>query len=646
MLFAHVLPHIQMIRLNRSHIAFSHDVIMAAASFLVAFYLRVGDALFGFSPEFLINSTLLFTFAAAAVFWPMGLYRGIWRYASMNDMVQITKAVTLVVLIYVPVMFVASRAEDLPRSQPIINWFVLIAMLGGPRFVYRLLKDGRLDFRFETIARVPVLLIGAGHAAEAFVRATVRDGAAYRVVGILDEKGSRVGRRIHNIPVLGGLGDLRGVVESIRQRGEGVQRVVVTKENIDGGLVRAWLDEAEALGLTLSRLPRLTDFQNEGERPLEVRPIAVEDLLGRPQAVLDRPAMRALIKAKRVLITGAGGTIGSELTRQIAALAPARLTLVDNGEFNLYSIEQELVRRHPELPHAACLADVRARHRVDEIMRDERPHIIFHAAALKHVPIVEDHPCEGVLTNVMGTCNVADACRANGVGAMVLVSTDKAVDPSSVMGTTKRIAESYCQALDIDECARAEGPSTRYLTVRFGNVLGSTGSVVPLFQRQIADGGPLTVTHPAATRYFMTVREAVELVLQASSLRGQGAGRIFVLEMGEPVRIVDLARQMIRLSGKRPDADVPIVFTGLRPGEKLHEQLFHDSEAMDATDVAGIKVAAPRAADLKVLSRAVGKLGDAAASGDTARTLQLLHRLVPEFAGAAETAPPPAAATG
>ena len=635
-----------MFRFNRSYVAFSHDIVMAAASFLVAFYLRIGDALFSFSPDFLINSTLLFTFAAAAVFWPMGLYRGIWRYASMNDMVQIIKAVTLVVLIYVPVMFVVSRAEDLPRSQPFINWFVLIAMLGGPRFIYRLLKDGRLDFRFERVARVPVLLIGAGDAAETFIRATARGGAAYRVVGILDEKGSRVGRRIHDVPVLGGLGDLTSVVESIRRRGEGVQRVVITKEHLGGGRVRAWLDEAEALGLTLSRLPRLTDFQNEGERPPDVRPIAVEDVLGRPQAVLDRPAMRALIKAKRVLITGAGGTIGSELTRQIAELAPARLTLVDNGEFNLYAIEQELIRRHPELPYAARLADVRARHRVDEIVRAERPHIVFHAAALKHVPIVEDHPCEGVLTNVVGTRHVADACHAHGVGAMVLVSTDKAVDPASVMGTTKRIAESYCQALDIHECARAKGPSARYVTVRFGNVLGSTGSVVPLFQRQIADGGPVTVTHKAATRYFMTVREAVELVLQASTLRDQDAGRIFVLEMGEPVRIVDLARQMIRLSGKRPDADVRIVYTGLRPGEKLHEQLFHDSEAMAATEVAGIKVAAPRAADLKFLSRAIGELGDAAASGDTARTLQLLHRLVPEFAGGAETVPPPAAATG
>lgn len=253
-----------MFRPNRSYVAYTHDIIMAAASFLVALYLRVGGGLLDFSPEFLIRSTVLFTAVAAAVYWPMGLHRGIWRYASMNDMVQITKAVTLLVLIYVPLMFVTSRAEDLPRSQPIINWFVLIAMLGGPRFVYRLLKDGRLEFRYERIARVPVLLVGAGDAAETFIRATSRDGAAYRVVGILDEKGSRVGRHIHNVPVLGGLGDLTSVVEAVRRRGEGVQRVVITKEHLAG-------------------------FHDELDRPLQVRPIAVEDVLGRPRAVLDRP---------------------------------------------------------------------------------------------------------------------------------------------------------------------------------------------------------------------------------------------------------------------------------------------------------------------------------------------------------------------
>lgn len=326
-------------------------------------------------------------------------------------------------------------------------------------------------------------------------------------------------------------------------------------------------------------------------------------------------------------------------------MAPARLTLIDNGEFNLYSIERELIHHHPGLAHVACLADVRSRRRVEEIVRTQRPQIVFHAAALKHVPMVEDHPCEGVLTNVIGTRNVADACRAHGVAAMVLISTDKAVDPSSVMGATRRAAESFCQALDIVECSRGDGPGARFSTVRFGNVLGSTGSVVPLFQRQIADGGPVTVTHPVATRYFMSVREAVELVLQASALRDQGVGRIYVLEMGEPIRILDLARQMIRPSGKQPGIDVPIKITGLRPGEKLHEQLFHQSEAMDPTAVAGIKVASPRAADLKVLSRAIDELGEAAAAGDQARTLQLLHRLVPEFADA-NVPPIPAAAVG
>ena len=320
--------------------------------------------------------------------------------------------------------------------------------------------------------------------------------------------------------------------------------------------MRRLVDLADSQGLTLGRVPQLTDFRG-GD--IEVRKVDVEDLLGRPQNVLDRDAMANLVAGRRVLVTGAGGTIGSELSRQIASYAPACLTLFDNGEFNLFSIDLDLGGQFPQVSRAAILGDVRDPERLRQIFAAERPELVFHAAAFKHVPLSEANPDEVVLTNAIGTRNVADACRAAGTDTMVLISTDKAVHSSSVMGASKRVAELVCQA------ANTSGGSLR--TVRFGNVLGSTGSVIPLFERQLSAGGPLTVTHSDAARYFMTVREAVELVLQASALPPEEADRdsVFVLDMGEPVRIQDLARQMIHLSGLRPDDDIQIEFTGLRP---------------------------------------------------------------------------------
>jgi O-antigen biosynthesis protein WbqV len=393
--------------------------------------------------------------------------------------------------------------------------------------------------------------------------------------------------------------------------------------------VQELLARAEAVQVPLVRVPVATDVRALDDDSFKPRPIAIEDLLGRPQTVLDRDRMREMIVGKRVLVTGAGGTIGSELARQIADYGPAQLTLLDHSEYALYSVDLEISERKPDLRRRSILADVRDRARVMAVMAEEVPELVFHAAALKHVPVVETHPVEGVLTNVVGTRNVAEACTAAGVSAMVLISTDKAVNPSSVMGATKRLAECACQWLNAES-------ATRYVTVRFGNVLGSTGSVVPLFQRQLAAGGPLTVTHPEVTRYFMTVREAVELVLEATVLgledEGQGE-RIYVLDMGEPVRITDLARQMIRLAGLRPDADVKITFTGLRPGEKLNEELFHTAETLAPTRYSGIQLAATRTVDAATLARGLGELEAAARARDPATSLALIARLVPEYSG-------------
>ena len=369
---------------------------------------------------------------------------------------------------------------------------------------------------------------------------------------------------------------------------------------------------------------------------MELKPVAIEDLLNRPQVPLDRDGMARLIQGRRVIVTGAGGTIGSELARQVAAFGPEMLILLDNGEYALWQIDLELAETHPSVPRHALLADIRDEARIRAVFEAVRPELVFHAAALKHVPMVEDNPLEGLLTNVAGTRHVADAARAVGVRAMVLISTDKAVNPTSVMGASKRLAEMYCQALDI--AARTAGQGMACITVRFGNVLGSTGSVVPLFQRQLARGGPLTVTHPDMQRYFMTVREAVGLVLQASVLRVGGAelpageqGGIFVLDMGKPVKIVDLARQIIRLAGLQPDADVEIRFTGLRPGEKLYEELFHGKEPPAPIGHPGLLMATPRTADPALVGRAIDEIAAACRGGQARMALTLLGRLVPEF---------------
>ncbi len=621
-------------RLNHSYFAYTHDVAMTAASVLVALYLRLGEAIFDLPLNFILLSAATFGGLALVTYGPMGLYRGIWRYASMNDLKQITKAVTVVCILFVPIMFMISRAELLPRSLPLINWFVLMIMLGAPRFAYRQFRDGRASTvaAQAQAAAVPVMLIGAGDAAETFIRAIQRTvNADYRIVGVLDEKGSRVGRRIHDVPILGKLDQLEEVVAELSTKQRQPQRLIVTKQELGGERIRDLLDRADRLGITLARLPELTDFKTGEIDKFDVRPIDVEDLLGRAQARLDRAAMRELVKGQAVLVTGAGGSIGSELVRQISALKPAHIVLLDNSEFNLYTIDMELSGLAPDLDRVSILLDVRDKDHIDRVMSEVQPDLVFHAAALKHVPLVETNPCEGMLTNVIGTANVAEACRKAGVKAMVLISTDKAVNPSNVMGATKRAAEAYCQALDLDSAAATAGQSTRYVIVRFGNVLGSTGSVVPLFQKQLAAGGPITVTHPDVSRYFMTIREAVELVLQASTLHHSNAGHVHVLDMGEPVKIIDLARQMIRLAGRRPGEDVEIQITGLRQGEKLHEHLFHEEEELQPTGADGVLLAAPRAADLKVLRNLVADLAEIVRRGEAEPAIGILREIVPEF---------------
>ncbi|GIL41760.1 polysaccharide biosynthesis protein CapD [Rhodospirillales bacterium TMPK1] len=584
---------------------------MATIAYPAALYLRVGDGMFDRWYGALEAGWPLWVAIAAVSFLASRLYRGVWRYASLQDLWAVTQAVTIAVLAFVPALFLVNRLEALPRSVPLILGLLLLVLLGGPRFLYRVAKDRRMD-RKRAAQRIPVLLIGAGDGAELFIRAMQNDPLApYEPVGVIDDLGRRVGRDIHGVRVLGTASDLERVARDLGDKGKAPQRLIVTRVNapIEGPVLRELFDAADRLGMTLARMPSLADLdESNGENRIKLRPIAIEDLLGRPQVLHDEEAVRGLVKGKRVLITGAGGTIGSELCRQLANFGPAKMALLENGEFNLYAIEMELAER-PDAPVLTpWLADVRDAARLKQIFETERPELVFHAAALKHVPLVESNPAEGVLTNIIGSRNVADAARAIGARAMVQISTDKAVRPSSIMGACKRVAEEYCQSLDLDS-------DTRFVTVRFGNVLGSTGSVVPRFEQQLAKGGPITVTHPDVERYFMTCREAVQLVLQASAYgvtHTERRGRILVLDMGEPVKIVDLARRMILLAGLRPDRDIRIEFTGLRPGEKLSERLFNDAEPPERTEEAGIFVAPNQARSRQAITDFVTSLERAA----------------------------------
>jgi len=620
-------------RLHRGHIAFLHDIVMAALSIVLSLWLRMGNTMWlTWDVERLALLAGIFAAVAAPLLLSQRLYRGIWRYVSTQELIALVRAVTLIMLVFQLVLFLLTRSADLPRSLMIINWFVLLGLLGGPRFFYRILRDRRTAAvpLPEGARAIPVLLAGDGDGADLFLRAIHRGDAHYQALGILARKDARVGRDIHGVSVLGRIDQLDEVVAALKQKGSAPERVIVVDDTLSGGTLRHLLDQADSLGLSLARIPRLTDLKDGLADRLQVKPIAVEDLLGRPQAVLDRQAMSDLISGRRVLVTGAGGSIGGELVRQIADAGPALLTLVENSEFALYTIDMEMAERFASVPRRAVLGDVRDARRIRQIFAEAKPELVFHAAALKHVPMVEANPLEGLMTNAVGTRIVADASREANVALMVLISTDKAVNPTNVMGATKRVAESYCQALDM----AAQG-STSYVTVRFGNVLGSTGSVVPLFQRQLAAGGPLTVTDPEMTRYFMTIREAVELVLQASAFRFHHPelhrGRIFVLDMGEPVKIVHLARQMIRLAGLKPDIDVKIEFTGMRPGEKLFEEIFHGAEAPVPTEMDGILEATVRAGDLDSLAEALDTLERAGVAIDIEDGLSVIRRLVPEY---------------
>lgn len=609
--------------------AILHDCTMAALSFALALYLRLAENTVAHTQGYLVEGAASFAVILLAFMLYYRTYRRVWRYTSLNDLLMIAKAATLALVVFYLGMFFATRLEALPRSVPFIHWMTLMVCLTSLRVLWRITHDRWLMDRFmgRGQPKVPVLLVGASADAEMFIRESTRNpDFPYRVVGLADDDSRKHGREIHGARIYGSIDEIPYILRKLERKSRKPQRLVLSDVSIDSKRLETLLQVAEAQHVSLSRLPKLSELR-AGDSAYDMRPVAVEDILGRAQNVLSESAMQQMVQGKRVLITGAGGSIGSELVRQIAAFGPKLMVLYELSEYALYEIDRELGETMPQVARFAVLGDVRDATQLARVMQHYRPELVFHAAAIKHVPLAESNPDQAVLTNVLGSKQVADACVAHGVKAMVQISTDKAVNPTSVMGTSKRIAEIYAQALAQDGCA------TRFITVRFGNVLNSAGSVVPLFQKQIAKGGPITITHPDMIRYFMSIGEAVQLVLQAAvqGMEGNNHAPIFVLDMGEPVKILDLALQMIRLAGLRPHEDIAIEYTGLRPGEKLFEELFHDDENLQPTSHASIREARARLLDRLAVLSAISQLLEVARSGDEAALRQWLQVIVPEY---------------
>jgi FlaA1/EpsC-like NDP-sugar epimerase len=565
-------------------------------------------------PPLWSTDALLVLVAQGLVFWQVGLYRGVWRFASVPDLLNILKASMFGLLAILLVLFIYNRLDQAPRSVLVMYPFAISLMLGAPRLMYRSWKDhGRIN---NDRAAVRVLILGAGQAGEAVVRDLRRTGA-YQPVGFLDDAAKLRGSHLHGVPVLGRIEDVTRIAPETAAK-----LLVIAMPSLDAQRMRRVIEACERTGLPFRMVPRLDDILEGRSLPGELKEVAIEDLLGRAPVVPDWKAMRDWLGGRSVLVTGAGGSIGSELCRQCARHGASRIALVEIDELALITTEMRLRRDFPDIELAPILGDCGDPAVIRHAFGRINPDAVFHAAAYKQVPLLETQLREAVRNNVLATETVARESVAAGVGTFVLISTDKAVDPVNVLGATKRLAEMLCQTL-------TDPRSTRFVTVRFGNVLDSAGSVVPLFREQIRSGGPVTVTDPAVTRFFMTIPEACQLILQASAIGSQQA--VYTLDMGEPVSIRLLAEQMIRLAGKQPGRDIAILYTGLRPGEKLHETLFHADERYRPTSHPKILQAAPRQVSVEAIAAALLQMRESCASYDLDTLAATLREAVPEF---------------
>lgn len=620
----------------------AHDLLATAAALIASFYVRFEtpgllerlDGLVMIVPPFVIY--------AGVVYYLFGLYKSKWRFASLPDLQNIFRAssvlaLSLLVLDYVLVTPGFYGKFFFGKITIALYWVLQMAFLGGPRIAYRYFRYSRTRRDAKLSESVPILVLGRAADVEVLLRA-IESGAVKKIwpVGILSPSGADQGQAIRGIAVLGTFNDLGRVIADLAERGSRVERVILTPSALDPkSKPEALLMQARRLGLATSRLPSL----DEGGEALRLAPVAIEDLLLRPSVKIDYHRLENFVRGKSIVVTGGGGSIGAEICNRVVTFGAARLLVVENSEPALHGILEFLMAKQSKAQVEGRLADVRDRERIFHLIGEFKPDIVFHAAALKHVPLLEKDWEEGIKTNIFGSVNVADAASAAAAEAMVMISTDKAIEPVSVLGVTKRFAEMYCQALDAEFAARAADSgkkSMRIISVRFGNVLASNGSVVPKFKAQIESGGPVTVTHPEMVRYFMTIREACDLVVSAASHAigpERGDVSVYVLNMGQPVKIKDLAERMIRLSGLEPGHDIDIVFTGIRPGERLHEILFSREEPSVEIGISGIVAAKPARPSLAAMRGWLATLEQALAREDRAAVFRLLGDALPDFRG-------------
>jgi FlaA1/EpsC-like NDP-sugar epimerase len=628
-----------------------HDLVVTALAMLATLYVRFGDGQNGGLEErypWLVIILPCYVAYAGLIYWYFHLYMAKWRFASLPDLRNIFRAVTvlaisLLVLDYVLLYPSLFGTFFFGKVTIALYWFLQMFFLGGPRVAYRLFRLSRIQQHAKGPDAMPTLIVGRAADAEVLLRA-IESGAVRNVlpVGILSPSSADQDHSVRDVPVRGFLSDLESVIVALRSQGVRVGRLVLTPSALEPELhPETMLMLARRLGLAASRMPSL----DGGEEALRLTPINVEDLLLRPSVKIDYRRLEHFIRGKTIVVTGGGGSIGSEVCDRVVNFGAGRLLVIENSEPALHAVLERLAAKSSATVVDGRIADIRDRDRMFALIGEAEPNLVFHAAALKHVPLLERDWEEGIKTNVFGSVNVADASHHAGVEAMVMISTDKAIDPVSVLGATKRLAEMYCQALDAGgrNGNRTNGGKLpmRMIAVRFGNVLASNGSVVPKFKAQIEAGGPVTVTHPDMVRYFMTIREACDLVVTAASHAlgmAQATTSVYVLNMGQPIKIVDLAERMIRLSGLEPGRDVDIVFTGIRPGERLNEILFAREEPTSDIGVEGVVAAAPVCPSVDVVEGWLAKLKRDLETGERAAIYGVLRQAVPNFAGETEPA--------
>jgi FlaA1/EpsC-like NDP-sugar epimerase len=623
---------------SRRLVIAAHDLTMTALALMVSFFLRWGSTQFWNRIDSIAIICLMTLPLALAAHLAFRLPRSPWKYVSISDLSKIVLTALVPAIFLVLLDFVSRGQLVVPRTVPVIYWLVQIFLLAAPRVAYRVYRSRRRERRaFKGVYRMPVLIAGTDDEAEQLIRRLSHDTvSSLEPVALLATRSRHVGERIQGVPILGEIGDLDALMRDLEARGVKPRRLIVTRdtlENAEG--IDELLVSARRLGLSTVRPSESLRDIGSPSGPVKLAPVSIDDLLNRSAREMDMTPVHDLVAGRRVVVTGAGGSIGSELCRQIAAMEPSELMLLDQSELALWGIARELRVGHPGLATLQHLGSVTDRAGLAAAFASFRPELVFHAAALKHVDLVEAHPVAAAATNTLGTRLVAEAALEAGAICAVFISTDKAVDPVSVLGATKRAGELVWAACDRRNrnANGAEERRTRFLTVRFGNVLGSSGSVIPLFTEQLSQGGPITVTHPEVERYFMTISEAVRLVLMASALgvRTPETSPTFVLDMGKPVKIVDLARRMIRLAGLEPDVEVEIVFTGLRPGERLTEQLEFGSETLRETEIPGVSATDASAIDPDRLEAQLDRLSAAITGHDRTGVIATLEDLVPEY---------------